>query len=130
MLIDFVSRVEKAAAWFYLKRSGSSVGGARVLKNTNNAVRHCCGTRALEHFSGIWPRPTHFICFCSCTVACRYGFKNLRDDTADKLHWGDFPNLLLYYMGGSSQFITILHREGGSTRSPNLYHVINGWPLR
>ena len=31
---------------------------------------------------------------------------------------GDLPNLLQHYMGGE-----------GSTRTPNLYYVINGWPL-
>ena len=31
---------------------------------------------------------------------------------------------------GSSQLVTILHRGEGSTGTPNLYHVINGRPLK
>ena len=44
------------------------------------------------------------------------------------LHRGDYQNLLQYYMGGSSQFITRLQWGGGSLGTPNLYYVIYGWP--
>ena len=40
------------------------------------------------------------------------GSRGVRLDFFQYCIGGDFPNLLQYYMGGSSQFITILHKGG------------------
>ena len=62
-------------------------------------------------------KSTHFV--SNLEKNCEHAILGKYAKIISILHRGDFLNLLQYYIGGR-----------GSAGTPNLYYVINGWPLR